>query len=140
MLRRSCRRGSPWLRAVFGREKTFSHGLDPKQTSLHRGNLTRASFDHLVGKREQRRRQFETKRPGGSQVDHELVFGRLLERQLAGLLAAENAVDVAGGAAEDVEAVGAVERQASALHVDRVRIDRWQAVFLDERDDLRPQY
>jgi hypothetical protein len=40
------------------------------------------SFDHLVGAREQRRRQLEAKRPCGLEVDHELDLGRLLDCEL----------------------------------------------------------
>src|SRR5262245_42839242 len=37
-------------------------------------------FDHLVGADEQHRRDFETKPPGGSQVDHKIEPGRLHDR------------------------------------------------------------
>ena len=42
-------------------------------------------FDHLVGDGEQRRRRRETKRLGLSQVDDQLEFGRLLDRDFARL-------------------------------------------------------
>jgi hypothetical protein len=67
---------------------------------LHR--LDRTSFrlahllDHLVSERQQRGRQFEAERFGGCAVDHQLVLGRLLERQIAGFLAPQDAIDVAG--------------------------------------------
>src|SRR5258708_35488347 len=50
-------------------------------------------FDHLVGKREQGWRNFETDAPGGLQIEHERVTGRLLERQIGRLGALEDAVD-----------------------------------------------
>ena len=37
-------------------------------------------LDHFVGSDEQHRRDFETKRPGGSQVDHQIEPGRLHDR------------------------------------------------------------
>jgi hypothetical protein len=40
-------------------------------------------IDHLVGPYKQGRRDFETKRSGGSQVDHQIEPGRLHERQFA---------------------------------------------------------
>ena len=43
------------------------------------GLLAAASLDVFVGKREQRRRHFEGERPGGLEIDHGFVLGRLLE-------------------------------------------------------------
>src|SRR6516162_7885705 len=42
------------------------------------------SFDHLVGAGEQRRRNFQVKRPGRLEIDDELDFGRLHDRQIGG--------------------------------------------------------
>jgi len=43
------------------------------------------SFDHLVGAGEQRRRHLETQRFGGGQIDGEIEFGRLLDRNVSWL-------------------------------------------------------
>ena len=51
-------------------------------------------FDHLVGARKQRRRHSKAERLGGLQVDHQFVFGRCLHRQVSGLLAFKDAIDV----------------------------------------------
>jgi hypothetical protein len=39
-------------------------------------------FDHLIGAREHRRRNFEAERFGRLEVDHQLEFGRLFDRQI----------------------------------------------------------
>ena len=57
-----------------------------------------ASFDHLVGEREQRRRDGEAKGLGGLEIDDEIELGRLLDRDIAGLRAVQNFVGQVGGA------------------------------------------
>src|SRR6516165_11378003 len=44
-----------------------------------------ALFDHLVGEREDIVGDFQSERPRGPQVDYQLEFGRLMDRQLRGL-------------------------------------------------------
>src|SRR5258708_384345 len=48
------------------------------------------SFDHLVSGGQQRRRNFQAKRFRGLEVDCEVEFGRLLEREFGGIGAVEN--------------------------------------------------
>jgi hypothetical protein len=52
-------------------------------TSRQSASQQNCLFDHLVGTYKQGRRDFETKRSGGSQVDHQIESGRLHERQFA---------------------------------------------------------
>jgi hypothetical protein len=54
-----------------------------KQTSA-------ASFDHLVGSHLHDQRHGKTEPLGGLEVNHELEFGGLYDRQIARLLALEN--------------------------------------------------
>jgi hypothetical protein len=55
------------------------------------------SLDHLVGTAEQLRWHVKTECLGCLEIDHRLVLGRRLNRQLGGLLPLKNAVDVLGG-------------------------------------------
>ena len=57
-------------------------------------------FDHLVGAREQRGGHVEAERLGGREINDEIEFGRLLNRDIAGLGAAQNLVDQFGSAME----------------------------------------
>src|SRR5262249_2342763 len=82
-----------------------------------------ASVAHLVGTGEDRRRDLDAERPGGSQVDHQLELGRLLHRKLGGLGALEDTVDVDGGAAIEIEAVDAVGDEAALLRKRPIGVD-----------------
>src|SRR5262249_51785510 len=70
----------------------------------------RTSFDHLVDAANQRQRDGEAERLGGLHVDDELDFGRLLDRQLGGLLAFENSACI------DAERAVRIQNGASVSH------------------------
>jgi hypothetical protein len=77
-------------------------------------------FDHLVGASKHGRGHGKANRFGGLEVDDQLVFGRRLHRHVSGLLAFENAIDLAGRAPR---LVGHIDQTAvsneGALEVDR---------------------
>jgi hypothetical protein len=64
----------------------------PYVKKRHRGPL----FDHLVGDREQARRQGEAKLLGRLEIDDELEFARSDHGQVAWFFTPENADDIIG--------------------------------------------
>ena len=85
-------------------------------------------FDHLVGAREHRRRHVQSERLGSLAINHQLVLHRRLHWQVGGLLAFEDAVDVAGSAPERIDGVRPVgDKTASGDEVTE-RVDRRQSV------------
>ena len=57
-------------------------------------------FDYFVGADENALRDGETERLGGLEIDRQLEFGRLLDRDIAGLRPVQNFVDQLGTASE----------------------------------------
>src|SRR5262249_42612843 len=65
-------------------------------------------FNYLVGAGEDQRRDSEAERPGGLEVGDEVECGRLLDRKISRLSSLRGAIDIASGAAKEVEDAGAV--------------------------------
>src|SRR5207253_3223658 len=97
-------------------------GLDPRiHLSYEEGWIAASSpamtdscsLDHLVGAAEQRDWKRESERLRSLEVDHKLDFRRLLDRQVGGLLALENATDIDAQEAKRVRKARAIAHQAT---------------------------
>src|SRR5262249_15134117 len=73
------------------------------------------SFDHLVGAGEQRWRNIEADSLGRDQIDDKIIIGRLLDRQIARLGAAQDLVHVLGGAAEKRVEIRPIRHERAGL-------------------------
>ena len=79
------------------------------------------------------RRHREAERLGGLEVDDQLVLGRRLDRQIGGLLALEDAVNVAHGGAPLINLVRPVRNEAAFHRKVSVWVDSWQFAASCER-------
>src|SRR6516165_9284679 len=87
---------------------------------------TFASFDHLVGKCEQRVRYVEPHRLCGFQIEHEQEARRLLDRQVGGFSAFEDAIDQGGRTLENLAPVRSIRHQAAFTSERIGLVNRWQ--------------
>src|SRR6266446_5584507 len=71
------------------------------------------SFDHLVGAREQRRRDGEAECLSRGQIDNEIEFGRLLDRKIARLCTTKNFIDILASTPEQVRKIRCIRHQTS---------------------------
>src|SRR6516164_10039372 len=95
-------------------------------TSLQ--HRTATLFDDLVGAQHDRRGYGKAERRGGLAVYDHLELGRKLHREIAGLLAAQNAIDIGGGTTKRVYPVGSVVKQTALSDKLRLRINRGDVV------------
>ena len=72
---------------------------------MHRSKPRTDLLNDLISPRKQRGRHIEPEGLRGFQVNHQLVFGRRLDREVGGLLALEDAIDVAGRAPIGVDRI-----------------------------------
>src|SRR2546421_11267938 len=88
----------------------------PPWSSLRSDPAPSASFDHLVGAREQGRGHGEPQGPRGPEVDDELELGRLLDWQVARLRALEDAIDEVGAATKHVGIVRPIRDETAGIN------------------------
>src|SRR6266576_458033 len=81
-----------------------------------------SSFNDLIGAGEHRWRNFDTKRLGGLEVDDKLELGRILHRQIGGLLAPKDAIDVARHAPVRIDRIRPVGDQTSGRNKQADRV------------------
>src|SRR5262249_26128047 len=63
----------------------------------------RGSLNQLVGAQQDRGRQLDSDLPSGTQIDHQLEFSGLLDRQLRSVRAFEYLVDISRGAPPQID-------------------------------------
>src|SRR5262245_42890010 len=103
--------------------------LGPDFHRLDRTSLRLAhSLDHLVDAANQRQRDGEAERLGGLHVDDEFDFGRLLDRQLGGLLAFENSACIDAERAVRIQNGAAVSHEAASAYKLAKLVDRGHTV------------
>ena len=74
-------------------------------------------------------------RYGDPLVDHQLVFGGVLHRQISGSLAPENAIDIASHAPQLIDVIRPVADQAAIAYEKAIGINRWQPMASGKRDN-----
>src|SRR5262249_27455323 len=97
-------------------------------------------FDDLVGAQHDRWGYGKTERRGGLAVHDHLEPGRKLHREIARLLAAQDAIHISGGATKGVYPLWSVGEHAAISGSLRCRIDRRYLASGRRRYDRRTMH
>jgi hypothetical protein len=87
----------------------------------------------LISPREQRGRHIKPEGLRGPQVQHQFVLGRRLHWEVGGLVAFEDAIDVAGRAPVRVDQIRPIGDQAAASNVKAVAVNRSRSCRIRSR-------
>src|SRR5262245_53644193 len=120
------------LRQVQSDRSNLAHGWLPfaadSITAVWHSDAARGpstpSFDYLIDATEDRDWEGEAEPLGGLEVDDQLDFGDLLDRQVGGFLALENAARVEATQAKHVAEVGSIAHEASRGSEFGILVDR----------------
>jgi hypothetical protein len=95
-------------------------------------------FDHLVGGRDKIGRKRKPKRTGSPKVDDKIEFRRCVDRKIARISTAKNAINVIGSLAEMVGYIGPIGDEPSVIGVFPLRINGGYASLRRKVNDCRP--
>src|SRR5262245_51106058 len=102
--------------------------------TLHLGRSH--SLDHLVGTPDERVGDGDAECLGGLEVNVQLNFGCLLDRQVSGLVALENAAGIDAGQTVCVRNGGSITQQTSSCRKLSIREDRRHRALERQRGEL----
>src|SRR5215467_6559477 len=96
------------------------------------------SLDHFIRPRQKRRRDGQTEGFGSLQVDHQFELRGLFDREVTGLRAFENPIDVPSGATRELPKVGAVGDQSPCLNERPVKTYPGKPMLQGKCSDTHP--
>jgi hypothetical protein len=102
------------IKALGQRAEVFGSHKEWRQWSFS------VSFDHLVRSYQHIRRDRQADLFSRFQIDDEFELLRLLHREIGGLGAFKNLVDIRGGAPEQIRSVNAIVHEATGFSIFRL--------------------
>src|SRR6516164_10028290 len=102
--------------------------MPPMAGSPNRSPGRHQLFNNLISAGKQRRRHCEAKCLGRLEVDHQLIFGRVLHWKISGLFALKDAIHVTSSLPALIDGVNSVGDEATVGDPETERIDRRQSV------------
>src|SRR5262249_48871573 len=107
----------------------FSIHCFPSRLTPYAYRLTAASFDHSIRPEQHGLRNRQIERFRGLEIDQKLEFRRPFDRQVCGLGAFEDPVNVGGGTSIEFGDVGTIGYEAALLCPPRAVPNRWQTTL-----------